>query len=235
MSLAAPSFLLWAFLLAVQRPEAVAQPMVPIDGSPLQELAHELGPPLTRRLRATSIATPPPPYRVRLGWADPDRFVYRIDVLELSAGGVILTSECPACSRPALVSAMAESLAAADRLRRVAPVAATPWPRSTIKRRPSPLQWCSVGALSLSAALLGVGTAFTVIDVVPSREDAGVIRQFRPPGAVILGIGAAMAVTGATMLIVDRLRRRSSVTPRRILWTPSWSGGKVSGTLIARF
>lgn len=105
-------------------------------------------------------------------------------------------------------------------------------PASDTRRRFGPLGWSGVAVLGLGGAAVLTGTVLVSLPPLPpSRAWSYVyLRNYRPPGYVVLGVGAALLATGAVLLVVDRRRAR----PPRLAGAPWLAPGTVGLALTLR-
>jgi hypothetical protein len=82
-----------------------------------------------------------------------------------------------------------------------------------------------IGSVAAGAALLGIGRS----QVSRDGDDVEII-DYRMPGAIALGVGAAALATGVVLLLVDRKRERRSVA-----FVPSFGPHGVAFSLSKRF
>jgi hypothetical protein len=82
-----------------------------------------------------------------------------------------------------------------------------------------------IGSVAAGAALSGIGRS----QVSRDGDDVEII-DYRMPGAIALGVGAAALATGVVLLLVDRKRERPSVA-----FAPGFSPHGVAFSLSKRF
>jgi hypothetical protein len=82
-----------------------------------------------------------------------------------------------------------------------------------------------IGSVAAGSALLGIGRS-----QVSRDGDEVEIIDYRMPGALALGVGAAALATGVVLLLVDRKRERRSVA-----FAPGFSPHGVAFSLSKRF
>ena len=87
-------------------------------------------------------------------------------------------------------------------------------PRDDAKRPLGPKGKAGIGLLVGGTVLAATGIGLVIPEPEPLSDDPTSQRSFRPPGSVLLGVGAAALVTGAVLLGVDRSRsRRTTMAP----------------------
>lgn len=112
------------------------------------------------------------------------------------------------------------------------PPTTSPQDTEPTKNGLSPMGWGGVAALGLGVASVATGGAFLGIGERRPDDDKSQIRDFRPSGYGLLGVGGALVITGVALIVVDRVRakRRSgqsaAVAP---LLGPRSAGFSVSG------
>lgn len=101
----------------------------------------------------------------------------------------------------------------------------------TSKRRRFRLRIPGALATGLGASMLAGGALMTSYGVQPPRSDLRAPSDLRPHGVVLMGTGAALLVTGVSLLVVDGVRCRkhraacsdTRPTLRPTTWLgPSW-------------
>lgn len=110
-----------------------------------------------------------------------------------------------------------------------APVAATPpdRPRAPL----AALGKGGVALLTLGIAGLGVGATLVALPPRVKLDDPLYETTTRPPGFVVLGVGAAAAISGVAMLVVDRRRAAA----RSVALVPAAGVHGASLRLVGRF
>lgn len=90
----------------------------------------------------------------------------------------------------------------------------SPAPDDPSRRPLRPLGWAGVATLSLGAPALVTGLVFVGLgnDRPPARLPLAQdhVRDFATPGYILVGLGSALAISGAVMLGVDRRPTRNS-------------------------
>lgn len=98
-----------------------------------------------------------------------------------------------------------------------------------------PLGWAGVTTLALGASALIVGVTFVALgdQRSPARLDYAqdYVRHYRVPGFALVGVGGALAISGAVMLGIERRRSRAST----LAITPQLSPTTAGLHLRARF
>jgi hypothetical protein len=83
-----------------------------------------------------------------------------------------------------------------------------PSPATSRARPLGPLGWSGVAALSVGVAGAATGGAFLGVGETRPTDDMSQIRNFRPSGYALVGVGAALVITGVALLVVDRTRAK---------------------------
>jgi len=115
----------------------------------------------------------------------------------------------------------------------VEPEPVDPGPEPKRKRKLSVMGWTGVVSLAVGVPTLGTGVVLAILPPAPfpreMRKDT--LRNLRPTGYALLGGGAALAITGAVLLGLDRRRaKRFSASI-----SPSITRGRLGVTLRTRF
>ena len=92
------------------------------------------------------------------------------------------------------------------------PGPATPVGQDRPRARLGALGWSGIAGLVLGVGGVAAGGAFLGIRETRPKADKSQVRDFRPGGYALVGVGAALVITGAVLLGLDRARakRRSS-------------------------
>lgn len=178
------------------------------------------------RLSGTTVVVDPraPAILVTLAWVRHEDSVYGVTVEAQRPGeapALVERFECE-CIGSELATAVAQRLPAAlDQLAPTTAASTTTGPgtrhgepgRDDGSRRPlGPLGKAGVGSLAVgTAALIAGGIVLAQGRRYDQRDPEHEVwqgRDFRPPGIAVMVVGGAVAVTGAVLLVVDRVRAR---------------------------
>lgn len=174
--------------------------------------------------------------RISIGWLNADEFHYSVKVAldpATPADQAPLTATCRDCSSAQLVKAAVSGVYKAIQQRPEGPPGPEPTPAeesepveesepepqpedapaepkaSNKKAGPlQPLGWAGVGTMIGGAVSLGAGGAFLALGERRPADDMSQIRDFRPAGYGLLGVGGALLIAGAVMLGVERARSK---------------------------
>jgi len=83
--------------------------------------------------------------------------------------------------------------------------------------------------VAVGVAGVGVGAVLVAMPPVVDQDDPLYETTYRPPGAIVLGTGAAVLAAGVAMLVVDRRRARSRRTALVPTAGPTGAGLQWSG------
>ena len=175
---------------------------------------------------------------VSLVWQDRDALVYGIRVrIETSEAKLVDANDprgpvvhtCPRCNEADLVTASIEGVleglgryeqakAPPPAPKAVEPIATPPAPAddALVDRSKSlgPLGQIGVASIVVGGAVAITGAAFIGVGTTRPDTDPTHLRDWRPPGYALLGVGAAALVTGVALLVVDRKRaRKLAISP----------------------
>lgn len=177
---------------------------------------------------------------VSLVWENRNDLVYGIRVrIETSEAKLVdpddlrgpIVHKCPRCNESDLVTASIEAvLEALGRYEEakapppapkqaVAPIVTVPPPRDDATRKDraeglGPLGQIGVASIVVGGAVVITGAAFIGVGTTRPEVDPTQLRDWRPPGYALLGVGAAALVTGVALLVVDRKRsRKLAISP----------------------
>jgi hypothetical protein len=105
-----------------------------------------------------------------------------------------------------------------------------PLPADEPRRRPGPLGWAGIGGLSLGVGAVVAGAVLASQPPMPypGEPRMDVLRDLRPPGYAMLGLGGAFVVAGAVMLVVDRRRAHRKPVAHRPTLRPTPLGVAVT-------
>ncbi len=166
---------------------------------------------------------------------------YRYRVAILDEEGWSTEGTCNLCTEGELVQAVEATLGeAASHLPRhaepaPAPTTTPPTPTTTKKTSSADrvplgrMGKAGVGLVAGGATLLGIGIGLAVAS--PRVKDDAPLEKTttRPPGYALLGVGAAVVVTGAVLLSIDR------TNARRTALAPTFGRGSAGVVFSSRF
>lgn len=180
------------------------------------------------RLSGTAVVDDPraPAIVVTLAWVRHEDSVYGVTVEARRPGeapALVERFECE-CIGSELATAVAQRLPAAlDQLAPATAASATTGPSAPQgepthdegSRRPlGPLGKAGIGALAVGTAATIAGGIVLAQGRRYDEQDPELEvwqgRDFRPPGVAVMVVGGAVAVTGAVLLVVDRVRARKA-------------------------
>ncbi len=218
-----------------------------VDASALGDMGKELAPKVEEATKPIleEAGYDASAVRISVGWLNADEFHYAVKVAldpATPTDQAPLTATCRDCSSAQLVEAAVAGVHKAIAQRPEGPPKAEPAPveppepTEGSKPRPEgddapaqdkaskkkagplrPLGWAGVGTMIGGAVALGTGGAFVALGERRPADDMSQIRDFRPAGYGLLGVGGALLITGSILLGVERAKSKKQANAAAVL------------------
>lgn len=111
--------------------------------------------------------------------------------------------------------------------------AGSPATLSVDQRRPQlgSLGWAGVGTLAAGFPVAALGVAFIPLNAHSAPDHPTKIRNFRPSGIALATSGAALMLTGAILIALDRRK----AARRQLSFSPGFGEGQLGLSVTGRF